>query len=287
MYQNQGSIMVPDQKLLTPVAGFQNFPQVTREKLDLSQGAVVDANGLDYWQALVNPATGHVYNVVTDIYNLIPYEESIDVVESALRKHPELGDAKREIMLHTDGDRMHVNYRFPNCTEDIGIGDPVEFQIGLWTSYDNSWPLVVDGGAYRLICTNGLTVGKRVIYFKHKHTKSLDLDRIYAAFDGALERYADETGLWKKWVDMHVTSEDYESIMKGMDFGKKATLAVEEEVEVSSGLFLNDPKMRTLTVWLFFNILAQYVTHSVKSPMRQAEYNTRMRQGFERYRNVN
>jgi len=294
--QNQSLISAPDLKLIPQISGIRNFPQVVRLPVELDSsfldrkglGSLKGKTDLSYYQALVNPENGHAYNMVTDMYNLLPYPDVIDSVENALRKHPEFGTSKRSIMLHPDGDRMHVNYRFPSCTENIGIGDPVEFQIGVWTSYDSSWPFRIDGGAYRLICTNGLTVGTRVVYFKHRHTDSLNLDRIATAFDGALERYADETGLWKKWVNMHVNAEDYESIMRGMRFGKKAQNLVEEEVEVSSGLYLNDPtKMRTLTVWLFFNILAQYITHKVRSPMRQEQYRESLRSGFERYRHVN
>jgi len=243
------------------------------------------------YKALKNAKTDEVFSVVTDRYNLIPYEASLSLTEDALRQHPEFGTPEREIHLLGDphGSKVRIHYTFPEIPFDIGSGDIVHPTLDIHSSYDTGWSWWMTGGAYRLVCSNGMYVGRKVCFYKHKHTHGLTFEVISRRLHGALERFSNEFGIWKGWADRILQPSEYEHVMKGMTasggMGKKAVEALEDEVEAGSGIRINDPRCRTMTMWLFFNVLTQYITHRVKSAQRQADLQLRVRDSFERFRN--
>jgi len=276
-------LLIPD----TFIQGIK-FPQVitTPAYMAGNDGEMIPVPG---HKAIKDAATERPFKIVTDRYQVIPYQQTLSLVEEALNYCPEFGTPVRKIDLLDDGGKMRVQYQFPDVKVDIGQGDMVNPTLDIHTSYDTGWSWWMDMGAYRWVCSNGMFVGKRVCFFKHKHTTGLNPQIICNKLKGSLDRFSDEMDVWKKWADRLLTPTEYEQTLGAMStnggFGKKAVEAIGEEVEAGSGVRVNDPKCRTLTVFLFWNIVTQFITHQLGSVQRKAEMSARARDAFNRFRN--
>jgi hypothetical protein len=76
------------------------------------------------------------------------------------------------------------------------------------------------------------------------------------------------------------TVKDYERVMDGLGLNQTEQAAIGGVVEASSGIKLEEVKQRTLEYWLFYNIVAQFVTHKVESEVRRARLQAQMARLF-------
>jgi len=231
-------------------------------------------------KAIVNADNGQVFAVATKRYNLIRHEQALDIAETAIAKNPEFGQPEPDIRLLDDGARLWATYRFPQTEYDIGGGDKVNPTIELMNSYDLGWSFSLRFGAYRLVCSNGLVVGKTFVWYKHRHTRGLELERIQQILCQGMEKYSEQVELWRSWLDKVTTSVDYERVIEGIGFNGKEKEALHEEVEISSDIKLDDLRLKTLSYWMFYNLVAQYVTHKVFNQIRRANMMARMSRLF-------
>ena len=70
-----------------------------------------------------------------------------------------------------------MSWKFPNEKINIGKDDDLTPEIIIKNSYDGSVGLNILAGAFRLVCSNGLTIGKTFASFNNKHSiwnKNLD-----------------------------------------------------------------------------------------------------------------
>ena len=261
--------------ITTPIA----FPPVeTRPIRFIPEDACIEG-----WKAIVNPVTSHTYYVATDSYKLIPHEKVIEQVESAIVEVPEYGQVRREIRLFNDGARMKATYRFIDVDYQIDRGDIVHPEIYVFNSYDQSLRLKILFGAFAVICSNGLVIGEEIFQMSKKHTKNLDIGSIHIGLVKGMEHFSDRIELWKSWVDRVLRPDEYEQVIKDLDLGKKEQEHLEDVVEVRSNLRLDDLKVRTTTLWIFFQLVMQFITHNIHRQMRQIELQERARKAFARF----
>jgi hypothetical protein len=238
-------------------------------------------------RALVDPDTGNLYAVVSDRYQLIPFERSVEMVEEAVTKLPEFGPYERSITFpkasrgpgKDSPGRMLARWRFTNDLVNIG-GHEIAPEIILRRSYDTSWEFWLLAGAFRFVCMNGIVTGEKVLDFRHKHTSGIVMADLQKSLEGSMERFHVQANEWKQWNDRITTIDDYEHVMNVMNFSDGHLESIGNEVEVSSEITLDDIKTKTLSYYLFFQILSQYITHRVKSQMRQQYFFDRQRTAF-------
>lgn len=231
-------------------------------------------------KAIVDLDTGKTFAITTRHYNLIKHEDAIDTVERAIAQNPDFGPYDREINLLADGGKMEAVWTFPEAEYKIRKGDVVNPTINLYGSYDKGWKHKLLFGAFRVVCSNGLVVGEQFVCYERRHNQFIDQEEIQRILIAGMERFSEQTQLWKRWVDRVTTLQDYERAMDTLSFTSRETEEIEQEVEVSSDIRLDDIKTRTLTYWVFFNIIAQYITHKVENGVRRANLQGRMRQVF-------
>lgn len=232
-------------------------------------------------QAIINPKTNHLYAIASDKYSLVKHEDILTSVEEAITENPEFGSFERDVRLGWDGARMRTIYRFPEVEFPINNHDVVNPTIEVHNSYDLSWSKKVLFGAFRLVCSNGLIIGKILMHFQRKHTH-LDPgnEAMKRLLLNGMELFSEQTDLWKTWVDKVTTLEEYETVMNGLDLRKKELEEVHEEVEASSNIMLGDVKRKSLTFWVFYNILCQYITHKIPNEHRRLLLQNEMRKYF-------
>jgi integrase len=85
---------------------------------------------------------------------------------------------------------MRRGYVFPDITVEISSGDDINPELQLFNSYDTTWPFIVILGAFRLICTNGLVIGKKFLYTTCKPSTVREYqdilnNHVWPVFDGS------------------------------------------------------------------------------------------------------
>jgi len=232
------------------------------------------------YKAIVNPETGDTYSIVSPGYQLVKHEDAIETVIQAIDKSPEFGKYDVQTDIFSDGGKMNTKITFPDIVYDIGKGDPINPTINIKNSYDTGWQYEVRFGAFRLVCSNGLVIGKQFAFYVKKHTQSLNQEVVQQILCKGMEEYSEQTEIWKKWADRVTTSSEYEYTMKELNLTKNEQEVIHQEVEVSSNLMLDDMKTKSLSYWMFYNIICQYITHNVQSQIRKVNLETKARKIF-------
>jgi len=274
-----GSIISPPPPRIVGI----DFPRVEERPLynTMDEYGVTKTIKVEGSRAMVNPDSDHMYSIVSDRYKTVHYKDSLEMVEDALQSNSEYGKYERHVDFMNDGGRMLAKYRLTDHAIPVGSNDDlINPEVIVRRSYDTTWGFVLLFGAFRFVCSNGLVVGQKIVDYKHKHTLGLDQNVLLESLKGGMDRFMKEVERWNTWLDKVTTPDDYERVMKTMDFGERHNEALEREVEVSSNITLNDVRTKTLNYWNFFNVLSQYITHQVPSPLRKEQFFDRMRSAF-------
>jgi hypothetical protein len=90
-----------------------------------------------------------------------------------IEANEDLGACTVSIEFYNAFGRMRTAYCFHEIKVDLTEGDPVNPEIHLFNSYDVSWPFTLILGAFRMVCSNGLVIGKKFLHIrKPKPVKS-------------------------------------------------------------------------------------------------------------------
>jgi hypothetical protein len=228
-------------------------------------------------KAIVNPDTGETFSIVSNSYKLVPYQELTEVVDDILKGE----DYTKSVDFIGGGKRYQAVYRFKSEEYQLQ-GGPVNPSIVVRGSYDRSWLTSIDFGGYRVVCSNGLVVGTTYVSYRKKHSSGLDYDEMRRVIQVGMDDYKKQVDVWRTWQDVVTTPAMFEYVMKRLDLRTRYQEQLNQEVEVSSNLTLEDFKVKTLPYWLFFNLVTQFVTHKVVSNQLRIRLEDRMRKAFYR-----
>jgi len=230
-------------------------------------------------KAIVDLDTGKIFSIVSKDYNLLHHEHAIKQVDTEISKTSGLGKFTISTEFYNDGGRMRRTYCFYERKMAIGPNDLVNPELILFNSYDTKWAFMVLLGAFRVVCSNGLVVGKKFLHLRKRHFydfKQIDLNEQVAS---ALIRFKDQAEQWKRWSTQTLAEKSYFNIMRIMNFGSNAMEEISDrlnqEAEESQG-----DSFPIITVWAFFNTLTWYITHRTVSLNHQVEIERRLRRAM-------
>ncbi|MCJ7595853.1 MAG: DUF945 domain-containing protein [Desulfobacterales bacterium] len=258
------------------------FPQI--EEQPVSWGYYRDLHDADRYKALVDRDTGKLFSIVSKDYKVIRHEQAIDEIEDLIYDNEDLGEPTITTSFYNEGGRMCRRYRFRKVVVEIDPGDKLHPELHLYNSYDVTWPLIVILGAYRLVCKNGMVVRKTLFQFRKRHVVELQRMDFREEVSTTLSRFENQVNTWRKWGTQPLPLETYKKVMKAMEFGKRATEEIEDQVDEEFEGFLTDG-FPQITVWLFYNIIAWYITHKAVSLNHKVELEKRLRRAIN-YFNV-
>lgn len=250
----------------------ETFPDVIETPVSWGD---INLQRADDFKAIVNPETGKVFSVVSQDYKLIRHEEAIERVNAVVNENPELGEYVVSTEFYNDGGRMRTTYCFHKIEVNIDKGDPVNPELHLLNSYDISWPFTLILGAFRMICSNGLVIGKKFLHIRKRHIYEIDELDLEEQISTALKRFRRQANQWKRWADRPLKASEYQKIMKVMKFGKNATEDIEYRVRRDASGFVDGYPIMSL--WIFFNIVTWYITHYTASLRHRVELERRLR----------
>jgi len=242
------------------------------------------------YRAVVDRSTDRTYAIVKDGYNLLRHEEVIEQMDDLCRQFPEYGEPTREVWMSNHGGRMKTRWTFGEV-ENFEIGklsdgtpDIVFPTLETFCSYDTSLAQRTLVGGFRVVCSNGMVVGKVLGEYKRKHTTSLDLERAKMVLANGMANYSEAAGLWISFTERNAALTEvncYEEI----GFNKDEKLSVEAEIKRKGKVIKWDneePKEREVEInaWELYNILTAEASHRIKDINRQAKVTDNIAKAF-------
>ena len=217
-------------------------------------------------KALVDEANGKLFGIHSDQYRTVPHEEGILAVMEVVEKNPEFGPVEWTVRSHDEYKRMVATGRFVDVETEIRKGDLINPTVTYRNSYDGAWGEVVDFGAYRIVCSNGMMIGERIVRTSVPHLGDERPDQFLEQLENGMEQFSMQTDLWKTWLDKALTLPAVEESLEVLQLTGKEQAEVLEEVGDGD-----------IDLWAYFNILTALVTHRMASLDRQVRTWNRLR----------
>jgi len=121
------------------------------------------------YDALYRKSDGFQLSVVSRDYQLVTHAEAVNFIDDQL-KTAGIKSVEHEIDLTNDGKRLKYEVRFPDYQFKVpGDTSLVEPTMKTWNSLDKSRSFILEFGNLRLVCTNGMTVGKNILQVSQIH----------------------------------------------------------------------------------------------------------------------
>jgi len=228
------------------------------------------------YKAIVDANTGKVFSIVSNDYRIITHEQAIEQVQSIIEKTEDLGGYDLKVHFYNDGGRMRCTFTFPRIAAEIRRGDLVNLQLHLSNSYDVTWPFMVVLGAFRLVCTNGLVVGKKILQIKKRHVFELDDLNIEQTITFATDRFQKQSGEWRDLDNIPLEPAVYGQVMEAMQFGKQATEEIVHQISQEATGY-DEHDFPLMSLWAFYNVITWYLTHRAVSLNHRVEMEKRLR----------
>ena len=222
----------------------------------------------------LDTATDTIFATASPLYTPIFHEEVMDAVHRVLEREEMVSFGAPEIdtTMLSDGGKCIIKVRFPEVEYDIrlnkGKPDIVNPEIHFKNSYDLGWKFSMSFGAYRLVCTNGLTIGKEFTRYVKRHMPNLSIELMAGSLVKGMQAFAQETVVWKDWTERTLKTVEYDNIWDALPFSDKRREAIEGIAEEHSRKLLPESIADgSLSMWQFYNTVEQYLTHNVESEM--------------------
>ena len=122
--------------------------------------------------------TGQILSCMTNSYKTISND---DIMNKATPILKEKGAILTDVRIFGDGARTKWTYRLNDTKVKVDKDDYLNPEVTITNSYDGSSEASAHGGAFRLVCLNGMTIGYALSKQGHKHTvwnKTGEIDRL-------------------------------------------------------------------------------------------------------------
>lgn len=118
--------------------------------------------------AVVRMDTKEPIGVVSKRYGLIKHKDAVDSMRKAL-----LGIFYEEnINMTENGAQMFATFKLSQERVEVRRGDFVAIQFIVKNSYDGESSFQIMLGAFRLVCTNGMVIGRQFFRYSQRHIGS-------------------------------------------------------------------------------------------------------------------
>ena len=263
------------------------FPNITLRKVG---HLVRNIKAIPNYRAVVDIDTDTTFAIVKAGYKLIPHEEIISKLGEIVAEFPEYGEPYREVWLDNHGGRMKTRWTFREVDFEIGKlpdgkPDTVHPTIETFCSYDTSLAQRIIVGGFRLVCSNGMVVGKTLGSYKKKHTESLDIGRAKSIVMNGMREYSKAVDLWLSYKERKAFLEEI-NCYEELPFHKDEKLSIEHAIKTEGEVLAwdEDPEKRKVNIggWDMMNILTDEISHKVKDVTRQSTLLDKVAKIFER-----
>ena len=130
------------------------------------------------YKFIVKSTSKQILGCVTNNYKLVTNRQIMDKAGPILK---DKGAILKDVRMFGNGARTKWTYRFPDTKVMVDANDYVNPEINISNSYDGTSEISAMGGAYRLICENGLIIGYALSKQGSRHVvwnKSAEIEKL-------------------------------------------------------------------------------------------------------------
>ena len=229
--------------------------------IKVSKVAYGDGNQWSLTNALAieGRSDGKLFGIRGPNYRLVSHEAGIAYVEEiATTLENLIGPFTTQVKTFDQGRRMRATIIFPKTEYEVSKNDIVNPTITYRNSYDGKWPELFEFGAYRVICSNGMMIGKKLFQERVIHTGIRPDEKFLESITKAAQSYDEQTKVWKHWTKTEPTK-DQTAIALAI-FNENQQELIKAELEKAK---------KAITIWTLYNAMTYVITHRVASLNRQ------------------
>ena len=211
---------------------------------------------------IIREDTNKILSCMTDEYKLVKNEDVYSIANPLIGKK---GGKMIEERAYAEGARTFWRWRFPDLKVEISKNDTINPEIIIKNSYDGTVGVHAMGGAFRLVCSNGMIIGSIIKDFNAKHSiYNFQLDKL----DTIIKDTIDLTvGLCKSnfrnWAKIDISENHLMEMFK--------LFPIEMNEFVVQYMIANKPD----TLWDLYNCATNIVTHKM-SHSKEATHKVEM-----------
>lgn len=245
-----------------PLFDFVGIENDTLKKLGQNEDDLFQANGL--MNIAVFP-DGRVEGLktVSSQYKVVQHGEAILSVLNSLPDN--FGLDKIEIGVTPDGGRSFAKFTSDKFIE-VKKGDKVKYQAILENSCDTTKKFFLSGGAFRMICSNGMVIpDERVEHSisRKLHKGGLDLNNEIEQFLRIMEQSIQSLDVWKQYSQKTIDAPKLETFFDYLEIGPRTSSEIlETELRGENNSVAGLLEQRKLTAWDLYNSFTQRITDS-------------------------
>lgn len=203
--------------------------------------------------AVIRTDTNEPIGLVSNRYGLLEHKEIINAFRSTFKNDK----IEEKITVAKNGAHLFAEYTFPNITFDVKKGDPVALKFIAKNSYDGSKSFQLTMGAFRLVCENGMVIGKEFFSLTQRHIESgqslKEVMPIKSILEDLKTSFSDKTlPILKEMTKQKVGEEIFNS--KELLLPKYLLNTAKEEYD----------KQNKDTVWDYYNSLTFAISHKLR-----------------------
>ncbi len=230
------------------------FFRIKKEALKTESGIKIP----NRW-ALLNAKTNSLLGIMSADYEVVLNSQVAKLFDEALKDYEvdKIGDYldnlqrrwKRRIILK--GDKV---------TFEVDKDDPVTIVVEIFNGYDVRSSFGYELLACRIICENGLLMGRRNI-FKESYSHFIDNPKkLQFSIEMKFDYFKENVKIWQKWTKEKRTKDDFINFVN-----KREYLSEKIKEEVIEGYDLVMNRFGVDSKWGHFNILTYLATHQTKA----------------------
>ena len=220
--------------------------------------------------AVIREDTSQPIGVVSSQYGLLKHQEVIECFRKALKKTKH----EEKIMMTKNGAHLIATYKLPEAQMEVKKGDLVSMQFIVKNSYDGTKSFSLMLGAFRLVCSNGMIIGKEIFTYSQRHFSG---NAMFGDANGIIETkipelisHFKEALPIMKAMTKTILTESTEMLFE------KETLELPKYLIAGAKDIYEKTKEKTL--WEYYNSLTFAISHNLKkdSPQSQLDYTKRV-----------
>lgn len=207
-------------------------------------------------KAVVRTDINSTLGVVSNKYSLVSHEEVVNGFRNALKKT----DYTEKIEMARNGAFLFATYRLNSEKFEVQKGDVVSLQFVVKNSYDGMNSLQVMFGAFRLVCSNGMILGKEMFTYTKKHMgseSSLNKDFLIERITLLAEQFHQVAPIMQTMSRTKITTTQEDRIFNPKQVHLPTYLLTQAQERYS--------KEKDTTVWGYYNALTASITHGLRT----------------------
>ena len=214
------------------------------------------------FKLIVRKDNHKILSCMTNDYKLVQNKEIYDIAAPIIeKKDGKLVDSQ----IFGDGARTMWKWRFSDIKLKIAKSDYINPEIIIKNSYDGKVGVHAMGGAFRLVCSNGMMIGTIIKHFNAKHSiYNKQLANIEKVIEDTIEMTLEVAKQhFSEWANIDINEDSLISLFK--------LFPIEMNEFVAQYMMAQKPN----TLWDLYNCATNIVSHRM-SKNKEATHKVEM-----------